>query len=84
MTNDGNGGRGRRRPAGADRRRSSMCWRNTSRISRSRIRTRRARCAQPAQPQINIQINVNAKPLADTDFEVELQDRRQGRVPTAP
>jgi preprotein translocase subunit SecB len=28
---------------------------------------------QQAQPQINIQINVNAKPLAGTDYEIELK-----------
>lgn len=33
------------------------------------------RSLQPAQqqPQINIQVNVNARPLAETDFEVELK-----------
>jgi preprotein translocase subunit SecB len=33
------------------------------------------------QPTINIQINVNAKPVADSDFEVEL--RLEGKAETA-
>ena len=54
--------------------RNSTWWRNTSRISRSRIRTRRSRWpAGQEPPQINIQINVNATPLSDTDIEVTLK-----------
>ena len=34
-------------------------------------------------PQIDIQINVNAKPLSDTDIEVDAQARRQGGDATA-
>ena len=47
---------------------------NTSRTSRSRIRTRRARW-QPSQtqPAINIQINVGVSQLAETDYEVALK-----------
>ena len=37
---------------------------------------------QPAQPKINIQINVNAKPLADNDFEVELKIEGRAELPT--
>ena len=62
--------RPRRRPAC---RRSSTSWRNTSRICRSRIRTRRSRWRTGQQPQIAIQINVNAKPLQGNDIEVELK-----------
>ena len=69
-TTNGGPAASRRCQSGA---RSSRCSRNTSRISRSRIRTRRARCSRPTQPQINIQVNVNAKPLTETDFEVELK-----------
>ncbi len=59
----------RRRPSS----RNSTWWRNTSRISRSRTRTRRARCKPGAEPpQIAIQINVNATPLTDNDAEVVL------------
>jgi len=36
--------------------------------------------AQPQQPQINIQINVNAKPLQGSDIEVEL--RLEGKAET--
>ena len=36
---------------------------------------------QQAQPQINIQINVNAKPLAQNDFEVELKIEGRAEVP---
>ena len=36
---------------------------------------------QQAQPQINIQINVNAKPLADNDYEVELKIEGRAEVP---
>jgi preprotein translocase subunit SecB len=32
----------------------------------------RSLAGQEGQPEINISVNVNAKPLADTDFEVEL------------
>ena len=32
----------------------------------------RSLAGQDGQPEINISVNVNAKPLADTDFEVEL------------
>ena len=35
---------------------------------------------QQAQPQINIQINVNAKPLADSDYEVELKIEGRAEV----
>ena len=38
---------------------------------------------QPAQPKINIQINVNAKPLADNDFEVELKIEGRAEMPTS-
>ena len=34
------------------------------------------------QPKINIQINVNAKPLSDTDFEVELKIEGRAELPT--
>ena len=53
--------------------RNSAWWRNTSRISRSRTRTRRNRWRPGQQPQIAIQINVNAKPLAENDIEVTLK-----------
>ena len=33
---------------------------------------RRVRCSPQQQPSINLQINVNSKPLSDTDFEIEL------------
>ncbi len=33
------------------------------------------------QPQLNIQINVNAKPIADNDFEIEL--KLEGKAETA-
>ena len=36
---------------------------------------------QQAQPQINIQINVNAKPLAESDYEVELKIEGRAEVP---
>src|SRR5438552_8517557 len=38
---------------------------------------------QPGQqpPKINIQINVNAKPLADNDFEVELKIEGRAELP---
>ena len=36
---------------------------------------------QQAQPQINIQINVNAKPLADNDYEVDLKIEGRAEVP---
>ena len=36
---------------------------------------------QQAQPQINIQINVNAKPLAENDYEVELKIEGRAEVP---
>jgi preprotein translocase subunit SecB len=38
---------------------------------------------QPGQqpPKINIQINVNAKPLADSDFEVELKIEGRAELP---
>ena len=36
---------------------------------------------QQAQPQINIQINVNAKPLAEHDFEVELKIEGRAELP---
>jgi preprotein translocase subunit SecB len=36
---------------------------------------------QTVQPQINIAVNVNAKPIADTDFEVEL--RLEGKAEAA-
>src|SRR3954447_22477342 len=40
---------------------------------------------QPGQqqqpPQINIQINVNAKPLADNDYEVELKIEGRAEIP---
>ncbi len=36
---------------------------------------------QPQAPKINIQINVNAKPLADTDFEVELKIEGRAETP---
>jgi preprotein translocase subunit SecB len=35
----------------------------------------------PQQPTINIQINVNAKPLAASDFEVELKIEGRAEVP---
>ena len=35
----------------------------------------------PQQPSINIQINVNAKPLAASDFEVELKIEGRAEVP---
>ena len=53
--------------------RSSTCWRNTSRIFPSKTLTPPQSLSPGQQPAINIQINVNAKPLADTDFEVELK-----------
>ena len=37
---------------------------------------------QPAQPKINIQINVNAKPLAETEFEVELKIEGRAELPS--
>ena len=41
---------------------------------------------QPGQqqqpPKINIQINVNAKPLADNDFEIELKIEGRAELPT--
>ena len=44
------------------------------------------RSLQPQEqgPQINMQVNVNAKQLAETDFEVELtlRGRREDRRPT--
>jgi preprotein translocase subunit SecB len=44
----------------------------------------RALTQQPGQqpPKINIQINVNAKPLADNDFEVELKIEGRAELPT--
>ena len=36
---------------------------------------------QQAEPQINIQINVNAKPLAENDYEVELKIEGRAEVP---
>ena len=36
---------------------------------------------QPQAPKINIQINVNAKPLAQNDFEVELKIEGRAEVP---
>ena len=36
---------------------------------------------QQQAPQINIQINVNAKPLADSDYEVELKIEGRAEVP---
>jgi len=36
---------------------------------------------QQVQPQINIQINVNAKPLADNDYEVDLKIEGRAEVP---
>jgi preprotein translocase subunit SecB len=41
------------------------------------------RSLQPQQqpPKINIQINVNAKPLADNDFEVELKIEGRAELP---
>ena len=41
------------------------------------------RALQPQQqpPKINIQINVNAKPLADNDFEVELKIEGRAELP---
>ena len=69
---NGNGGPApARRPE--RRSRSSWCSRSTSRISRSRIRTRRARCSKRTSRRSTSQINVNAKPLAETDVEVELK-----------
>jgi len=38
---------------------------------------------QPQQPKINIQINVNAKPLADNDFEVELKIEGRAEMPSS-
>ena len=38
---------------------------------------------QPQQPKINIQINVNAKPLAEHDFEVELKIEGRAEVANA-
>ena len=37
---------------------------------------------QQQQPAINIQINVNAKPLADSDYEVELKIEGRAEVPS--
>ena len=37
---------------------------------------------QQQPPKINIQINVNAKPLADNDFEVELKIEGRAELPT--
>ena len=36
---------------------------------------------QQTQPQINIQINVSAKPLADNDYEVDLKIEGRAEVP---
>ena len=36
---------------------------------------------QQGAPKINIQINVNAKPLAETDFEVELKIEGRAELP---
>ena len=36
---------------------------------------------QQGNPKINIQINVNAKPLAETDFEVELKIEGRAEAP---
>ena len=36
---------------------------------------------QQAQPQINIQINVSAKPLVDNDYEVDLKIEGRAEVP---
>jgi len=36
---------------------------------------------QPHPPKINIQINVNAKPLAENDFEVELKLEGRAEMP---
>src|SRR3954470_176423 len=36
---------------------------------------------QQQPPQINIQINVNAKPLADNDYEVELKIEGRAEIP---
>jgi preprotein translocase subunit SecB len=38
--------------------------------------------SQQQPPKINIQINVNAKPLADTDFEVELKIEGRAELPS--
>jgi preprotein translocase subunit SecB len=38
---------------------------------------------QQGAPKINIQINVNAKPLAETDFEVELKIEGRAEAPSA-
>jgi preprotein translocase subunit SecB len=38
---------------------------------------------QPEQPKINIQINVNAKPLTNTDFEVELKIEGRAEMPSS-
>ena len=40
----------------------------------------RSLAPQQQGPQINIQVNVNAKPLSDTDFEVELALEGDGKV----
>jgi preprotein translocase subunit SecB len=37
---------------------------------------------QQEPPKINIQINVNAKPLSETDFEVELKIEGRAELPT--
>ena len=42
----------------------------------------RSLAPQQQPPKINIQINVNAKPLADSDYEVELKIEGRAEVPS--
>ena len=44
---------------------------------------RRARSQQTAQPQINISVNVTAKPMTDTDIEVSCGWKARPKPPAA-
>ena len=58
---------------GTRARRSSTRLSSTPRICRSRTRTRRARWGRRRKsPNISIQVNVNARQLSETDYEVDL------------
>ncbi len=44
----------------------------------------RALMQPPQQPTISVQINVNTKPLSNTDFEVELKLEGKAEIPARP
>ena len=74
-TNGGQQGAARprtRRKRAPSRRRRSTCWRNTPRISRSRIRTRRVRCSPRSSRRSICRSTSIRSRLSDTDFEIEL------------